>query len=122
MSRPLRLLLVEDSEDDAMLVLRELAKSGDQVTHRSVETQEAMREALAAEPWDVVLSDYSMASFSASAALEVLKETGFDLPFIILSGTFGEETAVTALKAGAHDFLLKNKLARFPPALDRELP
>jgi PAS domain S-box-containing protein len=80
-----------------------------------------MREALAKETWDVVLSDYSMPRFSAPGALEVLKESGVDLPFIIVSGTIGEETAVAALKAGAHDFLLKSQLARFVPALDREL-
>jgi PAS domain S-box-containing protein len=120
-NRPLRALIVDDSEDDALLILRELHRSGYKVTHRQVQTAEGMAEALAREPWDVVLSDYSMPRFSAPAALEVLKASGIDLPFIIVSGTIGEETAVAALKAGAHDFLLKSQLARFVPALDREL-
>lgn len=120
MSERLRVLIVEDSEDDADLVLREISRSFE-VVHLRVETAEAMREALAQHPWDVILSDYSMPEFSALAALAMLHELNLDLPFIIVSGTIGEETAVEALKAGAHDFMAKNRLARLVPAIEREL-
>jgi len=121
MTKPLRVLIADDSEDDALLVIRELGRGGYGVVHRRVQTRDDMRQALATETWDVVLSDYSMPGFSAGAALDTLKESGIDVPFIIISGTIGEESAVNALKAGAHDFLLKSQLARFVPALDREL-
>ena len=85
-----------------------------------VQTKEAMTAALQRRPWDVVLSDYSMPGFNAIGALGVLQESGRDLPFIIISGTVGEDTAVNALKAGAHDFLVKGRLARLAPAIERE--
>jgi PAS domain S-box-containing protein len=121
MGKPLRVLLVEDSEDDAELLLRELVRSDYQVQHERVETADAMRAALAAREWDIVLSDYTMPSFDAQAALTILKESGSDIPFIIVSGAIGEETAVGALKAGAHDFLVKGRLTRLLPAVEREL-
>jgi PAS domain S-box-containing protein len=121
MKRLLRALLVEDSEDDAELLLRELARSGYKVEHRRVDTADGLREALAAQTWDIVLSDYTMPDFDARGALTVLKESGSDLPFIIVSGAIGEETAVGALKAGAHDFLVKGRLTRLQPAIEREL-
>jgi PAS domain S-box-containing protein/putative nucleotidyltransferase with HDIG domain len=121
MSQTLRVLIVEDSEDDALLVVRELKHAGYDVTFERVETAEAMRAALANQEWDVVLSDYSLPQFGGPAALAMLKESGLDLPFILASGTIGEETAVAALKAGAHDFLLKSQLARLVPAVEREL-
>jgi PAS domain S-box-containing protein len=121
MRRLLRALLVEDSEDDAELLLRELARSGYKIEHRRVDTADGLRDALAAQTWDVVLSDYTMPDFDARAALTVLKESGSDLPFIIVSGAIGEETAVGALKAGAHDFLVKGRLTRLMPAIEREL-
>ena len=121
MKKPLRALLVEDSEDDAELLLRELARSGYQVEHERVDTADAMRELLASREWDIVLSDYNMPEFDARGALAVLKESGSDLPFIIISGAIGEETAVGALKAGAHDFLVKGRLTRLAPAVEREL-
>ena len=114
MSKPLRVLIVEDSEDDTELLLRELHRGGYQVESRRVETAQTMRTALDWEHWDLVLSDYSMPAFNAVSALAVLKESGLDLPFIIVSGTIGEETAVEALKAGAHYFLLKNLPNRQP--------
>src|SRR5688500_15911549 len=80
-----------------------------------------MEEALSGRTWDIILSDYSMPHFSAMAALETLKASGLDIPFIVISGTIGEETAVAALKGGAHDFLVKDKLARLIPAIEREL-
>src|SRR5215208_1032306 len=100
MSAPLRLLLIEDSEDDAALVVRTLRRGGYDLTHARVETVEAMRDALARHTWDLVISDYSMPQFSGPAALQLLHEAGIDLPFIIVSGTIGEDTAVTAMKSG----------------------
>ena len=120
MNRPLRVLLVEDSEDDAALLLEELRRGGFDVTYLRVETADAMREALEEGSWDIVLSDYSMPTFSGTKALTVLQETGLDIPLIIVSGTIGEETAVEALKAGAFDFLVKDRLARLIPAIERE--
>jgi signal transduction histidine kinase len=120
MGDPLRALIVEDSERDAELLAIELRRGGYEVSYLRVFTEETMRRALDAD-WDVVLSDYSMPQFSGVAALRVLRESGRDLPFIIVSGTIGEETAVHALKEGAHDFLLKDRLARLLPAIAREL-
>jgi PAS domain S-box-containing protein len=119
--RPLRLLLVEDDANDAELVLRELRRGGFEPDSLRVETAGAMIDALATRRFDVVLSDFRLPTFSAPAALEALHATGLDLPFIIISGTIGEETAVTAMKAGAHDFVLKQDLARLCAAVDREL-
>ncbi|HSL30627.1 MAG TPA: response regulator [Anaerolineales bacterium] len=116
----LRVLVVEDSEDDALLIVRELQHGGYTVEFERVQTRGEMQTALARRTWDVVLSDYTMPQFSALGALEVLKESGLDLPFLVISGTIGEETAIAALKAGAHDFLLKGKLARLIPAIERE--
>jgi PAS domain S-box-containing protein len=121
MGKPLRVLIVEDSEDDALLVLRELKRNGYDPTSERVETSEAMKTVLAKQMWDVVLSDYSMPHFSAPATLALLKETGLDLPFIVVSGTIGEETAVAMMKAGAHDYLMKGSLKRLVPAVEREL-
>jgi response regulator RpfG family c-di-GMP phosphodiesterase len=120
-AKRLRLLLVEDSEDDARLLLRELERGGYQVESTRVETQAAMQAALDSQTWDVVVSDYSLPQFSAPQALDTLQVSNVDLPFIIVSGTIGEDTAVAALKAGAHDFLIKNSLARLIPAIEREL-
>jgi signal transduction histidine kinase len=120
MGKPLRVLFVEDSEADAELLLHELARGGYDVTARRVQTADTMRAALHADTWDVVLSDYSMPAFSAPDALAVLRTTDLDLPFIIVSGTIGEGTAVASLKAGACDFLVKGQLARLVPAIERE--
>jgi PAS domain S-box-containing protein len=121
MKSPLRILLVEDSEDDAELMIREIRHGGYVVKFERVEAQATMQAALARGSWDIILSDYTMPDFSAMAALQVLNDSGLDIPFMVVSGTIGEETAVTALKAGAHDFLLKDKLARLVPAIEREL-
>ena len=118
---PLRVLLVEDSEPDAELLLAALAEAGYHVTAQRVQTAEEMREALTRHEWQVVLSDYHLPGFSAPAALAVTHELRPDLPFIIVSGTVGEDTAVSALKAGASDFLVKGRLARLAPAIEREL-
>lgn len=117
----IRVLLIDDSEDDAQLILRELRRGGYSVQYELIETRAAMEAALSESVWDIILSDYNMPLFNAMEALETLKATRMDIPFIILSGTINEETAVTALKAGAHDFLLKDKLARLIPAIEREL-
>lgn len=121
MGTNLRILLIEDSEDDARLLLRQIEGNGYEVSFERIETADAMRAALQRQPWDVILCDFSLPRFSAPKALEVLKTSGFDLPFIIVSGTIGEESAVNALKAGAHDFIVKGNFARLIPAIQREL-
>ncbi|HEY5240516.1 MAG TPA: response regulator [Polyangiaceae bacterium] len=122
MGRPLRLLLVEDSENDAALVLRELRRGGFDVTSERVETREAMSEALdRGVSWDLIISDYSLPTFDAPGAVAVAREHDLEVPIIIVSGTIGEETAVASLKAGAKDFIVKHKLARLVPAVEREL-
>ncbi|MFZ5697590.1 MAG: response regulator [Pseudomonadota bacterium] len=120
MLKALRLLLVEDSQDDADILLRVLSRDGYDVTCRRVQTAAEMREALASESWDVVIADYSMPRFSGHGALALLHETGLDLPFIIVSGTIGEELAVALLKSGAHDFLVKGRFARLSSVIERE--
>jgi two-component system, NtrC family, sensor kinase len=118
MITPLRVLLIEDSEVDAELLLLELKRAGYRVVHEQVQTAEALQRALL-QDWDVALSDYSMPGFNGVQALEQLKRSGRDIPFIIVSGTIGEETAVLALQAGADDFLVKGNLRRLAPALER---
>jgi two-component system cell cycle sensor histidine kinase/response regulator CckA len=117
----LRVLLVEDSATDAKLVVRELQRTVRRVEFERVDQAEGMRVALEGKAWDVVLSDWSMPKFTALAALRILRERQLDLPFIIVSGTIGEEAAVEAMRAGAHDYVLKDKLARLVPAIEREL-
>jgi PAS domain S-box-containing protein len=119
-SKPLKLLIIEDSKDDCALLLRELQRNGYDVKHALVETAEGMQEALAIAEWDVIICDYSMPRFNAIEALSILKQSGRDIPFIIVSGAIGEETAVEAMKAGAHDYLMKNNLLRLSPAIERE--
>jgi len=121
MGKPLRVLIVEDSEDDAFLVIRELERGGYDTTFERVETAEAMTAALKKQAWDVIIADYKMPHFSAPAALELFHQSGLDLPFIVVSGTVGEETAVATMRAGAHDYLMKGNLTRFVPAVEREL-
>jgi two-component system cell cycle sensor histidine kinase/response regulator CckA len=117
----LRVLLVDDSDEDAFLLLNEIKQGGFEVESLRVQTAEHMRAALAEREWDLVLSDYSMPRFSGIDALRVLQETGRDIPFIMASGTIGEETAIETLKAGACDFILKERLTRLVPAIKREL-
>ncbi len=121
MAKLLRVLIVEDSEDDARLLLRELRRGGYNVTHERVDTAEALNTVLDQQVWDIVISDYSMPQFSGPAALALVRKKGLDLPFIIMSGTIGEEIAVETMKAGAHDYIMKNNLARLIPVIEREL-
>ncbi|HEX5774217.1 MAG TPA: response regulator, partial [Geomobilimonas sp.] len=121
MSKPLHILIIEDSEDDIFLLLHELRKGGYAPEYASVCTSAAMSRALQERPWDVVTSDYNMPGFSAMAALKLLQDTGLDIPFIVVSGKIGEDQAVAAMKAGAHDYVMKQNLPRLAPAIEREL-
>lgn len=113
---------MEDSEDDVLLLLRELRRGGYRPAHERVETPEDMEAALEERVWDLVVSDHSMPHFNSAAALELLREKGFpDLPFIIVSGRIGEDVAVEAMKAGAQDYIMKDNLARLTSAIEREL-
>jgi PAS domain S-box-containing protein len=120
MKIPLRVLSVEDNEDDWLLLQRVLEKGGFEITSVRVERAAAMEAALKGS-WDVVISDFHMPEFDTLSALRVLQASGQDLPFIIVSGTVGEEAAIQALKAGAHDFILKGQWTRLVPAITREL-
>jgi two-component system cell cycle sensor histidine kinase/response regulator CckA len=119
--RPLSVLVVEDSETDAELLLLELRQGGFDVTFERVETRASMKAALDRGMWDLIVSDYSLPAFDALDALSVLQKSGTDIPLIVVSGTIGEENAVAALQAGAADFIVKGKLARLLPAIEREL-
>jgi len=121
MSTPLRLLIVEDSEDDALLLERELIKNGYELDSRRVDTPEAMKEALVTKTWDLIISDFVMPRFSGLDALRIVKDRAVDIPFIIVSGKVGEETAVEAMRAGANDYIIKGNLARLTPAIEREI-
>src|SRR5713226_5155882 len=121
MSTPLRALIVEDSEDDATLLLLELRRGGYKPIWERVDASDAMTEALAVQAWDIIFADYAMPQFSAPSALTLLRESGLDLPFIVVSGTIGEDVAVACMKAGAHDYLIKGNLTRLVPAVEREL-
>jgi PAS domain S-box-containing protein len=121
MSKSVRILMIEDSANDAELFLHHLRSGGYEPVYERVETAAAMRASLAKTPWDLVVADYTLPQFNAPAALAILKESGKDIPFIVLSGTIGEDIAVAMMKAGAFDYLLKNNLTRFVPAMEREL-
>lgn len=120
MNPPLRVLIIEDSEDDCFFLIRALKKEYE-ITHERVDTEDALRKALIGEKWDIVLSDYFMPQFDALAALLILQEMNLDLPFIIVSGRIGEIEAVKAMKAGAHDYIMKGDFTRLMPAIRREL-
>ncbi|HLJ15288.1 MAG TPA: response regulator [Bryobacteraceae bacterium] len=121
MAIPLRLLMVEDSEDDAALLLLELRRGGYEVTHKRVDTAAELISAIDGQKWDLVISDHSMPHFTGIDALHLLRTKGSRIPFIFVSGTIGEETAVSALKDGAQDYLMKTNLKRLVPAVQREL-
>ena len=119
--KPLRLLIVEDSPDDAELLVRQLTRAGYDVKYERVDTPNYMRELLAKETWDLVLSDYNMPRFSGTQALALIREQKLDLPFIFVSGTIQENIAIAAMKAGAHDYVMKGNTKRLIPAIEREL-
>jgi PAS domain S-box-containing protein len=117
----LRALIVEDSENDTILLLRDLERSDYQIAHERVETAEDLRAALDRETWDILFCDFTMPRFGGRKALEIVNERNLDLPFIFVSGTVGEDLAVQAMKEGAHDYVMKNNLTRLVPAMEREL-
>ncbi len=118
---PLRALIVEDAADDAALLVHELRKSGYEVVAERVETGAAMRAALKDKAWDFIFSDYMVPGFGGMEALKIAKESGLDLPFVIVSGKVGEDTLVEVMKAGASDFLVKGNLGRLGSVVNREL-
>jgi diguanylate cyclase (GGDEF)-like protein/PAS domain S-box-containing protein len=120
-SRKLRVLIVEDSEDAALLIEHELSRGGYSPECRRVQTADTMKAALSEGEWDIVISDHSMPEFSAPESLATLQKAGADIPFIIVSGSIGEDLAVRAMKSGASDFILKDSLKRLPAAVGREL-
>ena len=117
----LRLLLVEDTLEDALLIQRALTRGGFQVIGDRVDNAVDMRRQLMEHEWDVVIADFSLPDFSGLAAFEIYRQAGIDVPFILVSGSIGEETAVEAMRAGIHDYVLKGNLARLAPAIEREL-
>ncbi len=121
MTRPIKVLIVEDSDDDARLEMRMLRRGGFEPTFRRVQDLESLKQAFAGEHWDAVISDFSMPGFSGIEALKEFRASGIDVPFIFVSGTIGEETAVMAMKAGASDYVMKENLARLAAVLEREL-
>jgi len=121
MDKALRVLLVEDSEDDALLLERELRRNGYRPSLKRVDSAAGLSHALAEDAWDVVITDHNLPGFDSVAALQRVRQTGLDVPVIILSGTIGEETAVAAMKAGAADYIMKDNMARLAPAIEREV-
>ena len=117
----LAILMIEDNEDDALLLLRRFKVAGYRVDSERVFTAATMRSALDQREWDLIISDHSMPGFDALAALDIIKARGLDVPFIIASGHIDEDTAISAMRAGAHDYLNKNNLERLLPAIEREL-
>ncbi len=121
MLTPLRVLFIEDSEADTQIVLQELQAGAYEPQHQRVDNAVMLQLALQQYTWDLIICDYLLPSFSAPEALKILKSTGLDLPFIVLSGMIGEDVAVEMMRAGAHDYLFKGHLKRLVPAIDREL-
>lgn len=121
MKKKLRALLIEDSTEDVALLVRELQRGGYDLEFERVQTAEEMKAALGKGEWDIVLADYRLPQFSAPAALDVVKQSGVDLPFVVVTGSIGEETAVELIKAGADDYLLKDRLTRLGQAVARAL-
>jgi signal transduction histidine kinase len=121
MSQPLRVLLIEDSESDAGLIVRQLEKAGYAVTANRVQAAEALRTALANFAFDLIIADYQMPQFDAPSALAIVRERGHDIPFVVVSGIIGEERAVDLMKSGAHDYVMKSNLVRLGPAVGREI-
>ncbi len=121
MDRKLKLLIVEDSEDDCLLVIYSLRQAGLSCDHIRIHSAKSFRQALHSQEWDLIISDYNLPDFSAPEALEILNQAKLDIPFIVISGTVGEETVVKLMKSGARDCVMKDHLARLPGAIEREL-
>ena len=121
MRKLIRVLAVEDSEDDTRLIMLELERGGFDPTFERVDSAAGLTSALEKQPWDVIISDHSMPGFGSLEALKLLKEKHPDLPFIVVSGAIGEDLAVSTMKAGASDYVMKGKLARLVPSIEREL-
>jgi PAS domain S-box-containing protein len=121
MGKPLKVLLIEDSEDDAFLLKRKLKIDGFDPSITRVDTSEKMKIEILRENWDLIISDFALPKFDGLSALRIYKDSKLDIPFLIVSGTIGEEVAVNAMKQGAHDYLMKDKLDRLAPAIEREL-
>ena len=121
MIKPLKVLIVEDNEDDAALLVRALKNGGFEPIHTRVDNPEDLRAALSGSSWEIIICDHAMPQLDSFAALAIVKEMGLDLPFIVVSGVIGEEVAVATMRAGAHDYLMKDKLLRLVPAIEREL-
>lgn len=118
---PLRVLIIEDSEDDTLLLMHQLERAGYKPDFKRVETKTAMLDAIENQSWDIIISDYKLPGFSGLAALKLYKEKGLDIPFIIVSGTIGDEIAAEAMISGANDYVMKSNLSRLVPAIQREL-
>jgi PAS domain S-box-containing protein len=121
MRRPLRVLMVEDSVNDTLLTAAALQSGGLDPVFERVETAASMQAALDVQEWDLVICDYSMPHFTGTAALAIYQQKGVDIPFIGVSGTIGEENVAGMMKAGAHDYVMKNQLGRLVPVVKREL-
>jgi PAS domain S-box-containing protein len=121
MSKQLRVLVVEDSEDDTLFLMRELKRSGFEPTFARVDSMTGLSAALDQSEWDIIISDHTLPGFSSLHALELVRQRGLDVPFIVVSGTIGEEAAVKVMKAGANDYVMKRQLNRLQPAIEREL-
>jgi PAS domain S-box-containing protein/putative nucleotidyltransferase with HDIG domain len=119
--KSLRVLMVDDSEDDVLLIIRDLKRGGYNPVYERVQTASSMKKALKEKQWDIILCDYKMPKFDAPSALAILKETNLDIPAIIISGTIGEETAIECMRLGARDYFMKSKLSRLCAAIAREL-
>src|SRR5580704_2010174 len=121
MSERLGVLIIDDSDADAKLIVQELRRSGRQVAHERVDRASSLEEALGRGVVDIVISEWSLHELTALEALAVLKKVGLDVPFIVVAGSFGEETAVEAMRMGAQDFVLKSRIGRLSPIVEREL-
>jgi PAS domain S-box-containing protein len=121
MSRKLKVIFIEDNENDLMLMLREMQLAGYEVTHKQIQTSDHFQQALEGEHWDLIICDYILPHFNGNVALELYKSMQLEIPFIIVSGLIGEDRAVNMIKSGAHDYVLKNNLTRFIPSVERAL-
>ncbi|MEI8173870.1 MAG: ATP-binding protein [Deltaproteobacteria bacterium] len=121
MCKSLSILIIEDSESDMELIIRQFQKANYDITYERVETAEQMRAAVEKLSWDLVIADYTLPEFNAPSALAIFKKSGLDIPFVVVSGAIGEETAIEIMKTGAHDYIMKGNLSRLVPAIEREL-